>query len=449
MEKQKEAEQFIASFAFDQRLAEVDIIGSLAHVKMLSAKKIIPSKDAARIARGLMGILRDVHNGKRLPAAEDIHFAVEKELIRRIGAVGGKMHTARSRNDQVALDMRLYVRIEIDRIIDMIAEVQHAVLSVAQRHHAVIMPGYTHLQPAQPILFAHELLAYGWMLQRDRDRLSDCRRRVNVMPLGSAALAGTSFPIDRHLVARLLGFEAISPNSIDAVSDRDFLIEFTSALSLIAVHVSRLSEELIIWSSAEFGFIRLADQYTSGSSIMPQKRNPDVAELMRGKSSGVIGSLMTLLTLMKGLPLAYNRDMQEDKPPVFAAVDTVSGILEVLAPMLQTMTVHRQRMNDATAQGFMGATELADYLARAGVPFRTAHGIVHRMVLDCAKTGRTLQSLSIIELKRYSTVFKKDVFSYIELEAIVKAKASYGGTAPQAVVKQLNELRKMVGKRHG
>ena len=414
MEKQKEAEQFIASFAFDQRLAEVDIIGSLAHVKMLSAKKIIPSKDAARIARGLMGILRDVHNGKRLPAAEDIHFAVEKELIRRIGAVGGKMHTARSRNDQVALDMRLYVRIEIDRIIDMIAEVQHAVLSVAQRHHAVIMPGYTHLQPAQPILFAHELLAYGWMLQRDRDRLSDCRRRVNVMPLGSAALAGTSFPIDRHLVARLLGFEAISPNSIDAVSDRDFLIE-----------------------------------YTSGSSIMPQKRNPDVAELMRGKSSGVIGSLMTLLTLMKGLPLAYNRDMQEDKPPVFAAVDTVSGILEVLAPMLQTMTVHRQRMNDATAQGFMGATELADYLARAGVPFRTAHGIVHRMVLDCAKTGRTLQSLSIIELKRYSTVFKKDVFSYIELEAIVKAKASYGGTAPQAVVKQLNELRKMVGKRHG
>lgn len=434
---------FIDSFSFDKRLAAHDIAGSVAHVKMLVKCRIIPSSDGTKILRGLSSIADDIARGKQVPADEDIHFAIEKELIRRIGPVGGKMHTARSRNDQVALDLRLYVRAEIARIGSQISGVQRALVGQAEKNIDTVMPGYTHLQPAQPVLFAHHLMAYAWMLERDKQRFSDCRKRVNVLPLGSAALAGTSFPIDRAYVASLLGFSAVGENSMDGVSDRDFAVEFLAAASMLAMHLSRLCEELVIWSSAEFGFVRIADAYVSGSSIMPQKRNPDVAEIVRGKTGRVFGDLTAMLTLMKGTPLCYNRDMQEDKPPVFDAVDTVTGCLPVVEGMLATLHADPARMMTATERGFLGATEVADYLARKGMPFRQAHGIVAGIVRSCIAQGKTLADLSAKEFSRFSPLLGADVRAVIDPAGIVRTKRSAGGTARQSVLRQINSMRRL------
>lgn len=437
-------QDYIGSFAFDQRLAPFDIEGSVAHVQMLVKCRIIPSKDGAKIIRGLTAILRDINNGKMVPPEEDIHYAIEKELIRRIGPVGGKMHTARSRNDQVALDLRLYLRAEIRAIDALIAKVQCAIVDQAENNPDVVMPGYTHLQPAQPVLFAHYLLSFAWMLQRDRERFADCLKRVAVLPLGSAALAGTSFPIDRRYVAKVLGFAGVTENSMDSVADRDCGIEFLSAASVTAMHLSRLAEELIVWSSAEFGFIRMADEFTSGSSIMPQKRNPDVAEIVRGKTGRIYGDLMALLTIMKSLPLAYNRDMQEDKPPVFDAADSIKGNLEVMAGMIDGMKIFPERMLASTARGFLQATELADYLSRNGIPFRTAHGIIKEIVTHCAERGRSLTDLSLAELQAFSPVFRKDVVAELQPQRIVSRKISEGGTSPQSVKRQIALLKKLL-----
>lgn len=437
-------QDFIASFSFDCRLAPYDIEGSVAHVKMLEKCRIIPAKDARRIIKGLQAIARDLKKGTPLPAEEDIHYAIEKELIRRIGPVGGKMHTARSRNDQVALDLRLYLRAEIMVIDALLVDLQNALLLQAEKNIDVVMPGYTHLQPAQPVLFAHHLLAYGWMLQRDRERLADCRKRVNILPLGSAALAGTSFPIDRKYTAALLGFDGVSENSMDSVSDRDGAVEFLAAVSCIAMHLSRLCEELVIWSSAEFDFVRLADEFTSGSSIMPQKRNPDVAEIIRGKTGRIYGDLVALLTIMKGLPLSYNRDLQEDKPPVFDAADTVTHCLVVMAGMVSSLRAKPERMLRSTDKGFLQATELADYLASKGMPFRQAHGVVQGIVASCLDRNTTLRELSADELRRFSPLFGADVLKLLAPQTIVARKNSYGGTSPVSVRRQLQKLRLLV-----
>jgi argininosuccinate lyase len=436
-------QEFIGSFSFDQRLAPYDIEGSIAHVRMLVTCGILSASDGKKIVSGLSAIAADLKKGKQIPKEEDIHYAVEKELIRRIGPLGGKMHTARSRNDQVALDLRLYLRDQAGRLIALLKETQRAILLQAEKNSTAVMPGYTHLQPAQPVLFAHYLLAYGWMFERDKERLVDCVKRINRLPLGSAALAGTSFPIDRRCTAKLLGFGGVMQNSLDGVSDRDFALEFLSVLSIVAMHLSRLMEELVIWSSAEFDFIRLADEFTSGSSIMPQKRNPDVAEIVRGKTGRVYGDLFALLTLMKGIPLAYNRDMQEDKPPVFDAVDTVAICLEVAAGMVRSMNIKPANMLKATARGFLAATELADFLARQGVPFREAHGIVKKIVAFCTEHGRVLHGLSLEELRQFSPLFSSAIKELLAPDVIVNAKISEGGTAPRQVQKQIREMQKL------
>jgi len=438
------AADIIDSFSFDYRLAPYDIEGSVAHVMMLVKQRIIPAADGRKILNGLAAIAADIKKGKHIPPAEDIHYAVERELIRRIGPVGGKMHTARSRNDQVALDLRLYVRERIGSINALLVEVEKSILSLAEKNQTVIMPGYTHMQPAQPVLFAHHILAYGWMFQRDRERLADCLKRVISLPLGSAALAGTSFPIDRAYVAGLLGFDTVSDNSMDAVSDRDFAVEFVAAIGIVAMHLSRLCEELVIWASAEFGFVRLPDKFTSGSSIMPQKRNPDVAEIIRGKTGRIYGSLLALLTLMKGLPLAYNRDMQEDKPPVFDAADSISVCLEAMAPMLASMDVAPLAMARSAGLGYTAATELADYLVRKGQPFRQAHGIVKTLVAYCIKNGKQFHELSAGELNRFSPLLGGDALEFVEPEAIVSRKTSAGGTSPASVKKQISKLKKFL-----
>ncbi|OGS23222.1 MAG: argininosuccinate lyase [Elusimicrobia bacterium RIFOXYB2_FULL_50_12] len=438
------AADIIDSFSFDYRLAPYDIEGSVAHVMMLVKQRIIPAADGRKILNGLAAIAADIKKGKHIPPAEDIHYAVERELIRRIGPVGGKMHTARSRNDQVALDLRLYVRERIGSINALLVEVEKSILSLAEKNQTVIMPGYTHMQPAQPVLFAHHILAYGWMFQRDRERLADCLKRVISLPLGSAALAGTSFPIDRAYVAGLLGFDTVSDNSMDAVSDRDFAVEFVAAIGIVAMHLSRLCEELVIWASAEFGFVRLPDKFTSGSSIMPQKRNPDVAEIIRGKTGRIYGSLLALLTLMKGLPLAYNRDMQEDKPPVFDAADSISVCLEAMAPMLASMDVAPLAMARSAGLGYTAATELADYLVRKGQPFRQAHGIVKALVAYCIKNGKQFRELSAGELNRFSPLLGGDALEFVEPEAIVSRKTSAGGTSPASVKKQISKLKKFL-----
>ncbi|MDD2523362.1 MAG: argininosuccinate lyase [Endomicrobiaceae bacterium] len=444
----KNFEQFIGSFSFDNRLAEVDIIGSVAHTQMLVKTKIISSSDGKKIIAGLKSILRDLQKGWQLPQEEDIHFAVEKELIKRIGPVGGKMHTARSRNDQVATDLRLYVREEIYKIIEMINSFQTVIVKKAEESIDIIMPGYTHLQPAQPIIGSHHLLAYAWMLERDKQRLFDCLKRTNIMPLGSAALAGTSFKIDRKYTAKILEFDFISDNSLDAVSDRDFAGEYIFDLSMIAMHLSKLSEEIIIWSSVEFNFIKIDDKFTSGSSIMPQKRNPDCAEIIRGKSGRVFGDLMAMLTIMKALPIAYNRDLQEDKPPVFDATDTVKLCLGVITELMQTFSFKKDTTLKSTEKGFLQATEVADYLAKKNIPFRTAHGIVKNIVNYCIKNEKTLDSLSLNEYKIFSEIIDKDIYSFIDVKNIVNAKVSIGGTSKKSVVKQILDLKKLIkGKR--
>jgi argininosuccinate lyase len=433
--------QFIGSFSFDSRLAEVDITGSIAHTKMLIKTKIISASDGRKIVSGLTSILKDVERGWKFPEEEDIHYAVEKELIQRIGPVGGKMHTARSRNDQVATDLRIYLKREIGIIGNLINNFQKALVEKAVENIDVVMPGFTHLQPAQPILAAHHLLAYTWMMQRDRERFADCHKRTDVLPLGSTALAGTSFNVDRQYTAKLLDFENISENSLDAVSDRDFAAEFVFCVSLTALHLTRFCEEIILWMNPEFGYITMDDKFTSGSSIMPQKRNPDCAEVIRGKSGRIFGDLVALLTIIKSLPLAYNRDLQEDKPPVFDALDNVKMCLEVISKMTESLKFAGERTLKSTDKGFIAATEIADYLARSNVPFRVAHGIVKDIVSYCKKESKTLNELSIEEYSGFSKIFKKDIFKYLDAKSIANMKTSYGGTSKKSVLRQIDNIK--------
>ena len=437
-------QKFIASLSFDIRLAPYDIMGSLAHAKMLAKCKIIPAADAKKIIRGLEQIERDLERGRKLPQEEDIHFAIERELIRRIGAVGGKLHTARSRNDQVALDLKLYLRDQIELIIAELNRLQKAIVFIAEQNFDVVMPGFTHVQHAQPVLFAHHILAYAWMFERDKGRMRDAAKRADEMPLGSAALAGTSFPIDRHFVARELKFARVTANSIDSVSDRDFLVEFVSAGTLVMAHLSRMAEELILWSSSEFNMIRLQNEFTSGSSIMPQKRNPDVAEIIRGETGRIYGNLIALLTILKGLPLSYNRDLQEDKPPFFDTVDTLEGCLAVASPMIATMVVRAERMRALCDRGFLAATELADYLTEKGVPFRTAHGVVKRIVAYCEAQRIRLDELTQEELQRFDDHFDAGALNVLSVDQVVHVKNSVGGTSPRRVREQIAQLKRLM-----
>jgi argininosuccinate lyase len=438
-------EEFTASIPYDWRLYPYDIAGSIAHASMLAKTGIITGTEARKIIKGLEAILKEIASGSFSfkIELEDIHMNIESRLIEKIGPLGGKLHTARSRNDQVALDIRMYLRDEIAGIHDLLRSLQKTIVMLADKHQGVVMPGYTHLQRAQPILLGHHLLAYYDMFERDRGRLEDCFRRVNVMPLGAGALAGTVLPIDRQFVAKQLAFSSVSENSLDAVSDRDFAIEFLSSCAQIMMHLSRLSEELVIWSSSEFGFITLSDAFTTGSSIMPQKKNPDVAELTRGKTGRVYGSLMTLLTLMKGLPLAYNRDMQEDKEPLFDTADTVSTSVSVMTEMLGSMTIHEMTMQKAAKDGFITATDLADYLVRKNIPFREAHEIVGRAVLRASELGCGLGDLSLTEYRELSPQISDDVYEAISVETSVTRRTSYGGTAPINLKKRLQTLKKM------
>ncbi len=439
-------EEYTASIQYDWRLFPYDIAGSVAHAAMLGKTGIITEREARKIINGLKGILQEITDGKLefSMELEDIHMNIENRLVRKIGPVGGKLHTARSRNDQVALDLRMYLRDEIMEIRRLLRGLQKTVIGLADRNQDAVMPGYTHLQRAQPVLFGHHLLAYYEMFERDRDRLADCYRRVNIMPLGAGALAGTVLPINRKMVGDLLGFGGIAENSMDAVSDRDFAVEFVSACSQIMVHLSRLAEELVLWSSAEFGFITIADAFTTGSSIMPQKKNPDVAELSRGKAGRVFGNLMALLAIMKGLPLSYNRDMQEDKEPVFDTADTVSQALAVMAAMLDSITVHRDVMRHAAEDGFITATDLADYLVRKGLPFRQAHEVVGRAVLKALELTCGLKDLPLAEYKKLSALITNDVYRSLSVDASVGRRISYGGTAPANLKKRLAALKKLV-----
>jgi argininosuccinate lyase len=434
---------FTASIAVDSRLYRHDIMGSIAHAKMLAKQRIIPSRDARKIVRGLEAIQREIDSGKFAfsPADEDIHMNIERRLTELIGPAGGKLHTARSRNDQVALDMRLYLRDEVKIITASLHALQLELAKSAKKYLDVIMPGYTHLQRAQPVLFSHHLLAYFDMFERDRERLAGCLERINVLPLGSGALAGTTFPIDRRYVAKLLGFPRVSKNSIDAVSDRDFLLEFLASSSILFVHLSRLADELVLWSTQEFGFVELPDGYCTGSSMMPQKKNPDVLELIRGKTGRVFGHLQALLTIMKGLPLAYNRDLQEDKVPLFDTADTVKASVKIMREIVAGMKVMPERMLDAAQDGFMNATDLADYLAARGLPFRAAHQVVGRVVQFCMTQAKRIEELSLAELRRFSDRIEKDVYDYLSADAAVDRRRASGGTARKNVVRRLKELR--------
>ncbi|GAB6158687.1 argininosuccinate lyase [Desulfotomaculum varum] len=439
-------EDFHSSISFDQRLYKQDIRGSIAHASMLGKVGIITPEEARQIVHGLEEILAEIESGQVAfdVAAEDIHMNVEQLLTAKIGPVGKKLHTARSRNDQVALDIRMYLKDEITAIRLLLKELTETLLALAEQHLHTVMPGYTHLQRAQPITLAHHLMAYVQMFLRDMDRLTDCYRRTDVMPLGSGALAGTTFPLDRQYTAELLGFAAVSENSLDAVSDRDFAVEFCAAASLIMMHLSRLCEEIILWSSGEFAFIELDDAYSTGSSIMPQKKNPDVAELIRGKTGRVYGDLMGLLTMLKGLPLAYNKDMQEDKEALFDAIDTVKGCLMVCRPMLATMTVRRENMAKAARGGFTNATDVADYLAKKGVPFREAHEIVGKAVFYCLQQEKALEDMTLEEYQKLSPHFSDDLYEVIGVEHCAAARKVRGGPAPEAVRQAIAAARRML-----
>jgi argininosuccinate lyase len=440
----EQVKRFTASVAFDQRLAKYDIEGSLAHARMLAAAGILPRRDLAAIERGLARVRREIESGTFAWSldAEDVHLNIERRLTALVGDAGKRLHTARSRNDQVATDLRLWLREEIDQILKRIVVLERALLDQAQRHAALVMPGFTHLQVAQPVTFGHHLLAYVEMLERDRERLIQARSRVNRMPLGAAALAGTSFGIDRRRVARELGFEALAENSLDAVSDRDFAIEFCACAALVMVHLSRLSEELVLWMSPRFGFVRLPDRYCTGSSIMPQKKNPDVPELVRGKSARVIGATVALMTLMKGQPLAYNKDNQEDKQPLFDAVDTVRDSLAVFAGMVAGMQPVPEAMRAAVLEGHATATDLADYLVRKGVPFRDAHEAVSRAVREAERLGVDLAALPLATLKRFSPKIGTDARKVLTPEGSVAARNHVGGTAPVQVRAAIARARK-------
>ncbi len=439
--------RYTASVGFDQRLAMVDIDGSLAHAAMLAKQKILSADDLAAIERGLAQIRGEIERGEftwRLDL-EDVHLNIEKRLTDLVGDAGKRLHTGRSRNDQVATDLRLWLRGEIDRIVALLRALQRALVTLAEQHADTVMPGFTHLQVAQPVTFGHHLLAYVEMFERDHERLQDARRRVNRLPLGAAALAGTTFPIDRAFVAERLGFEAIAENSLDAVSDRDFAIEFSAAAALLMVHVSRLAEELVLWMSPRYGFVRLPDRFTTGSSIMPQKKNPDVAELARGKSGRVVGHLMALLVLMKGQPLAYNKDNQEDKEPLFDTVDTVLDTLRAFVEMVPGIEVDAAAMRQAAAEGYSTATDLADYLVRKGMPFREAHEAVARAVKLAAGRGVELAALTAAELKSFSALIDDDVRQALTLDGSVAARDHPGGTAPAQVRRQIARWKELLG----
>ncbi len=434
---------FNSSIAFDARMAQHDIQGSIAHATMLGRQGIIEPAEAELIVQGLEGIARDLQTGALAidPTAEDIHMFVEAELTSRLGDTGKRLHTARSRNDQVALDIRLYLRDQCQEIHALLLSYLDALTDQAAQHLESVMPGYTHLQRAQPITFAHHLMAYAQMALRDLQRLEQTQARMNIMPLGSGALAGTTYPIDRQLVKTLLAFDAVSANSLDGVSDRDFCIELASDISLIMMHLSRLSEEIILWCSWEFKFIELDDAFATGSSIMPQKKNPDVTELIRGKSGRVFGDLITLLTMMKGLPLAYNKDMQEDKEAIFDAVDTVKLCLSTLIPLLQTMRVNKENMRAAAAKGFINATDCADYLVKKGMPFRDAYKITGQLVAQCIAKQLTLETLPLADYQAASPVFDEDVYQAIALETCVKERKVEGGPSPEVVQKQIDAVK--------
>ena len=437
------ADDFNSSLRFDCRMFEQDIRGSMAHAAMLAAKGILTEEESLQLTEGLKGILVDLKSGVLVfdRTCEDIHMFVEQELTARIGEVGKKLHTARSRNDQVALDLRMYLREECAVIHHGIEDLIQMLCNQAEENKTAIMPGYTHLQRAQPVNFGHYLMAYTMMLLRDRGRLDDCCRRMNVSPIGCCALAGTTYDTDRRLEAELLGFDDICLNSMDGVSDRDFCVELLSTLSILMMHLSRLSEELILWSSWEFRFIRLSDAYTTGSSIMPQKKNPDMAELVRGKTGRVYGDLMSLLTMLKGLPLAYNKDMQEDKEGVFDAVDTVKMCLSIMAPMIETMTVCRDNMLRAAQTGFINATDLADYLTKKGMPFRSAYQTAGQIVAKCMESGTVLEELPLETYRQFSELFEKDLYAEIDLMNCMEKRTSEGGTSVASVEKQLAYVR--------
>ena len=438
----KRVETFTASIQFDKRLFRYDIEGSMAHARMLARQKIISTEEEKMILKGLKDILEDMEKGRFVFEAEDedIHMAIEKDLIERIGEPGEKLHTGRSRNDQVALDTRLYLKDEIRSIGQMITGLKSMLLDGAKREIDTILPGYTHMQKAQPVLLAHYLLAYWEMLDRDEQRLWECHNRVNVMPLGAAALAGTSLPIDRTYVARLLRFKKISENSMDTVSDRDFVAEFIFVSSLLMMHLSRFCEDLIIWSTDEFQFVEISDAFTTGSSIMPQKKNPDVAELIRGKTGRVYGNLVALLTIMKGLPMTYNRDLQEDKEPLFDTVDTVKSCLLILGDMIGHVTYNRERMSRESCGGFSTATDMVEYLVMKGVSFREAHGVAGRLVAYCIEKGKTMDALTLKEFRRFHPVFDRGVYERIQVPNAVNSKKSLGGTARETVLKRIKKI---------
>ena len=441
----KSAQQYTASIPFDQRLYRQDIADSIAHAKMLAKQSIISEKEAELIIMGLVSLREEIEQGKFQfkPELEDIHMNIEARLTEKIGEVAGKLHTARSRNDQVALDLRLFTKEAIEETIHRLRELQRALLDIAEASKGILMPGYTHLQRAQPTLLAHHLLAYFEMLQRDIHRFRDCLKRTDVLPLGSGALAGVPYPIDRSFLAQELGFSQISQNSIDAVSDRDFVIEYQAAASVAMMHLSRLAEELVLWSSQEFGFIDIDEAYTTGSSIMPQKKNPDVAELARGKTGRTYGNLLCILTTMKALSLSYNRDLQEDKEGLFDTVDTLLSTLEVFTGMVKTLKVNAVRARQAAEEGYILATDVADYLVKKGVPFRQAHKIVGELVSYAVEQGKGLHQLDLSQYQRFSSLFEEDVYT-ITVESSIAARNILGGTAPQQVDFQLARARSIV-----
>ncbi len=444
----KIAEKFSASIDFDKRLYKEDIEGSIAHVTMLAENGIILKNESEKITKGLKQIEKEIDSGK-FPFREeyeDIHLNIEKRLIEKIGDTGGKIHTARSRNDQIALDMRLYLRKEINEIILLLKDIAECLIELAEKNIDTVMPLYTHLQRGQPVLLSHHLMGLHEMLKRDRERYIDCLERVNVMPLGAGAGAGTTFPIDREYVAKLLGFPKVTQNSIDTVSDRDFIVEFIAVSANLMMHLSRVSEEFVLWSTKEFDFVDLGDEFTTGSSIMPQKRNPDMAELIRGKTGRVYGNLVAILTIMKGLPFSYNRDMQEDKEPMFDTGDTVKSSLDVLRAMLKNIAFKHENMKRALAEGFITATDIADYLTRKGMPFRNSHEVTGRIVGYAEEKGRQLANLHISEYKMFSKLFEEDLFDHITLQGSISGRKSYGGTARQNVVRMIAQGKKETGK---
>ena len=445
----KSVEKFTASIHFDKRLYSYDIEGSIAHATMLASQGIVAKEEAVKITLALKSILQDIDQGKITfnLSDEDIHMAIERELILRTGETGGKLHAARSRNDQIVLDVRLFLRSEIDNILKVLNALQSQLVMLAKSEIKTIMPGYTHMQKAQPVLLSHYLLAFWEMFARDTERLSDCKNRFNVLPLGAAALAGTSLPIDRQQTAKYLNFPRISPNSMDTVADRDFIAEFVFTASLIMMHLSRFCEDLILWSSDEFGFVEISDAYTTGSSIMPQKKNPDVAELIRGKTARVYGDLFAIMTLLKGLPMTYNRDLQEDKEPLFDAVDTVKDCLTIFTEMISETKFNSVRMYKAASGGFSTATDIAEYLVKKDVPFRQSHEIVGKIVAYCLKNEKSLDQLSLQDYQRFYKGFSADIQEYIKLEKAVNSRKHIGGTGTAAVMGRIKEIEKKSGKK--